>query len=489
MARHAVIGGALIQCSRDRRGKIQPLRDRGGGTSVPAMRFLDILFSASMAALALPACFFESQNDNHGGGHTVTTGNPTDVTGTLADTYLVKGGQVTRAPDPAKVDLAALVPEQDGSLRVIPAQVKADGSFTIPGVPQGTYYLRRGGPDGRFDYLITSERSIDLGRVFLGRPDVTFATKPTPVTIDATGLSPWAETDSLWLYSAEAATSAVLHATQGAPAPGDTALHGFVYDTKALPRPALIDGSKGDSALFFQRVTRKTANGDQEYTTIENVLAPPSFTQTDGQPTHLSGAFQPVPQTNVSLDVRPGAFAALAPQVSPDATLESIGIGVYPDPGAAAGLTGAAPPVLNLSLKPDKDGVLDVSYGNPYPASWKLVIRANGFFSTKLALPGQSEAKPSFGWVDTSVYVDDLATGPVAPRIGPAQKVQINGKDASGALAGVGSPVKLSWSAPALGTAAHYVILLERQDRPRPLARTWSPPSTRLAPSSPFRTA
>src|SRR4051812_33313683 len=69
-------------------------------------------------------------------------GNPDDVAGTNIDIYITAKGDVRVPQGPTDYQLSALVPKPDGSFTTIAGLVSADGTFRIPVVPQGTYYLR-----------------------------------------------------------------------------------------------------------------------------------------------------------------------------------------------------------------------------------------------------------------------------------------------------------------------------------------------------------
>src|SRR5262249_27814164 len=74
-----------------------------------------------------------------------TGGHPSnDVIGTLSDTYVTESSDVSKVPDMASV--SALLPKSGGVFDTIPGTIKADGSFTIPNVPMGVFYLQFASP-------------------------------------------------------------------------------------------------------------------------------------------------------------------------------------------------------------------------------------------------------------------------------------------------------------------------------------------------------
>src|SRR5437773_1000707 len=70
-------------------------------------------------------------------------GGAGDVTGTAATTFIADSGPVARPVDLAKVTIAARF-QVGQAWNTIAGTGRADGTFTIPNVPQGTYYLRYG---------------------------------------------------------------------------------------------------------------------------------------------------------------------------------------------------------------------------------------------------------------------------------------------------------------------------------------------------------
>jgi hypothetical protein len=98
------------------------------------------------------------------------------VTGTWVVTYLTPQGPLsvpfdwTKAPLPPQ----AFVPQLDGSFQILQGSGKSDGTFIIPNVPAGYYWLQP--TPGRSFW--TSSSSFDFGS--------TFNSAPLPDTIPAT---------------------------------------------------------------------------------------------------------------------------------------------------------------------------------------------------------------------------------------------------------------------------------------------------------------
>ena len=79
------------------------------------------------------------------------------------------------------------------------------------------------------------------------------------------------------------------------------------------------------------------------------------------------------------------------------------------------------------------------------------------FFSHRVVALGLESA-----WVQLAIDASELGplSGMLTPRMGPPGAVRINGEDANANLVGVGLTPTVSWSAPALGTATRYQLML-----------------------------
>src|SRR5207247_960657 len=104
---------------------------------------------------------------------------------------------------PGEVAIDALLPRRSGDWPVIKGMIDAAGTFVLPEIPGGDFYLRMtfAGSDSIPTFVVSSSRNFDLGALHLGRPDAATPTQPTPVTINASGLRAWAEQDDLQFFS------------------------------------------------------------------------------------------------------------------------------------------------------------------------------------------------------------------------------------------------------------------------------------------------
>src|SRR6185437_5423423 len=138
----------------------------------PDMKLHRPLASIAIVILAsslLTACGASSQLDDgasSGGGE-----GGGGVTGTFTNRYfLVDGSTVTKPADLTGMPIQALVQEGSDWTTYL-GTGHSDGTFTIPGVPEGPYVLAM--PPF---YRYTSSREVDLQNDFIGRSDAAEST-------------------------------------------------------------------------------------------------------------------------------------------------------------------------------------------------------------------------------------------------------------------------------------------------------------------------
>src|SRR5438105_9972022 len=92
-------------------------------------------------------------------------------------TSITANGQTQLPDNLINASYAVLVPNGQGGYNQLNGTGTANGTFTIPNVPAGSYYLKIDSTN----YLWTSASNLDLGYAFPGRPDVVSPTIYTPV--------------------------------------------------------------------------------------------------------------------------------------------------------------------------------------------------------------------------------------------------------------------------------------------------------------------
>lgn len=387
----------------------------------------------------------------------VTQGLVTQVTGTSPVTFVATTGNETKPYDQSATSVVAYTRDSTtGAFTAYPGTGAADGTISVPNVPSGRIYLKLGSR-----YLVSTGRAFDLGSTAWGR-DGTLAALPTPMTVSATGLSPWQSGDLLDMYSLNpGAFGYVGSIATGRPLVGDTSLSGLSFDYAKILNPVLLDSSRGDVFSIAQMRSQTSANG-VPYRGMHKVLDT-SVTQVEGQPVTVSGTFtQPVATGTFSVDWRRSAFDAMRTQVNPDAVSTYNEIWMSARPAALASISG--PPLL-VKLNPDTQRTDIVTgsmtYNNPLPATWQKVADAVAGFTKSYAL---GTATPYTMGVDIRVEQEASAftAAPVQPLVGPVQAPQVNTRGAFQNLTGVGTDASLRWSKPLVGTATNYVVNIYR---------------------------
>jgi hypothetical protein len=391
----------------------------------------------------------------------VTGALETTVTGSSQVTFVATTGNETKPYDQAGTSLVAYMRDSTtGAFTAYPGTGAADGTFSVPGVPSGRIYLKVGPR-----YLVSTSRTFDLGSTEWGR-DGTFPVQSTPMTVSASGLSPWQPGDFLDMYSVNAGAFGYIASTSTAfPAAEATALSGMTFDYAAALNPVLLDSSRGDTFSLAQ-MRLQSSTGGVPYRAMHKVLDT-SVTQVDGQPLTVSGTFTaPTATGSFSVDWRRSAFEAMRTQVNPAAasTYSEIWMSARPAELSTALASISGPPLL-VKLNPDSQRTDIVTgampYNNPLPATWQRVALAAAGFSKSYAM---GTALPYTLTVD--IRVDQEATAfaaaPVQPIVGPVQAPQVNTRGAFQNLTGVGLNASLRWSRPLVGTATHYVVNIYR---------------------------
>ncbi len=406
-----------------------------------------------------------------GGNDGKTPGSPpvpvSDVKGSIIDTHVTETGDVSSTRGPTNFEIAALVKNQDGTSSEIFAAINIDGTFVIPKVPDGPYDLRfvelvgTGALPPR--YVMNAPRDIDLGRVYAGRPDATaISIKPTNLSLTATGLEPWVDGDILEMFSLGSSAAGALVPTSGTyPKAGDTALTNYRVDTSELLNPTLVEGTKGDKA-FVTQLSGVAEPLLAPYQSVSKVFEPSSFTQTDGTPTDLSGAFTDVPAKTWTADIDIGPFSSLKSAVHSTATVAGKNIRIIAEPGGTRATTSITPNLLICEAVAVGKFPSSFSYGNPFPSSWAEIGTVDVSYSVQHMAP-TGITKSTIVSIGQSGPIESI-TAPTTPVISPPLDIQINGMSAQDTLSGVGSSPTITFTPPAIGMPAVYIIALRRLD-------------------------
>jgi len=403
------------------------------------------------------------------------------VTGSLIETYWTSNGQVlvpldwTKAPIPPR----ALVPQPDGSFQTLQGSGNSDGTFSIPNVPGGYYWLQ---PGPAASYW-TSSSTFDLGVDFNGQPPgepVSYTT--TQVSVNFAGLDPLQAGDQVaFVGDINIATPAV------SPAGATTFSAGALVESD-------IDFSQPRPAYFMQYEPESI--GTLNALALGPAATLPNLALVNGAWNTVSATLAHSPQSSFDLNVKGSLWTPLFSNAGPSsatplrADLElaaqasltgtdglaisglSIPLLVNPQSTnpdfalflALQSVCSSSGPVSSNSFNPAGPGeppvTVDqdfgtVQYGDPFPATWSRVFTFCETASVPVPIPG-STTPITFQLVDKQSST--LPPSAIAPLIGQVQNPKINGTSLLAPSTVPATGITLSWNAPSGATPTGYKI-------------------------------
>jgi Fibronectin type III domain len=406
------------------------------------------------------------------------------VSGSWIDTNWTSSGPVLVPFDWSKFPALprALVPQPDGSFQTVQGSGNSDGTFSIPNVPGGYYWLQSGSAS-----YWTSGSTFDLGTNVnvIATPTPTTNVANTSMSFNFMGLDPLQAKDELgflWLVSPPF-TSVF---PEGSPAGATSLSTGLLISTN-------LDFSQQGTAFLLQY--EPETFGTLSSLKLGPTVTLPSLTLLNGASNTINGTLAPSPQNSFELNVKGSGWTPLFSDAGPsspalegadlevttqlfvtDGSVRSIGLSipllVGPQPPMpsplelpSARVCVGSEPIFSSSftstplpglppLTADQDfGTLQ--YGDPFPSSWLRVFTFCQTALVPISLPG-STTPISFRIADTQSSA--LPTAQISPLIGQVQNPTINGMSLFvGGTIGAKS-VTLSWSAPSGTTPTGYKI-------------------------------
>ncbi|MGA2963189.1 MAG: hypothetical protein ABSD96_16035, partial [Candidatus Korobacteraceae bacterium] len=374
------------------------------------------------------------------GGSSGTEDAPRTVQGTRQITYITDAGTQTVPDDTTKFTIAALVPNGSGGYTTIAGTGSPDGSFSIPNVPGGNYLLQ----SGCCTFISTASSTPDTGYAQLGRANRQSPTLPTQISLSVSNASPLQSNDDFNLYVSNSAGDGFWY---GSSWNGITL--GSTSFSPMLPwNSYLTDASQGDTAYITQLVSQQVSG--YPFATIEKAAGPFTFTQADGSTTPLAAAMNNVSQTaSVHLAYEGSAFNALLSGVNPQSTPYGTSLYLSANPvNLNLGYIGNVPDLVahlstNGIINTDVD-FGNITYGNPFPASWQPFVRA--YHYTQMTYPVLGATPSEFtaqGLIHVTLPASQSAA--IAPLVGPVTNPTINGQIFFEDQASVGTTPTLSW--------------------------------------------
>lgn len=383
---------------------------------------------------------------------------PSDVNGTLIVTHVRDNNEVNVPDNLSTYDPLALIPTPTG-FDTLSGKGSAVGTFTIPKVPAGAYYLLVPTPQFVSKYFVMDSHSPDLSHRTIGRADAVEPTNlsGTKLSLDLTNLPSWAAGDEIDLLSGSAGlvAFAVDSVSDKPPAPGATSAS-FTFSWFDMPASfaPLVWSIDPVWALHLHSVT----NGGTTYRVVERAAQLDFFAMTDGQTTVVpQKALVDVPQDKSLTFVWdcPAAEKALA-TANPGATITAESVTLSVLPGPPAGFWGSALDLLVYEAPLGAIANKGLKYGSPLSSSWNEFVSFYTEFSVKRQLPSTTTPATLVGGMLIMREASALVSKPaVGVEVGPITLADI---DAIDFVAGGSIPptATLSWTAPSVGTPTFY---------------------------------
>jgi hypothetical protein len=371
---------------------------------------------------------------------------------------------------------AALAPQPDGSLTLLPSTLVSPGVYNIADVPGGDYWLIeisvQGIPPIGF---WTGNSTFDLGRDTIGVPTgVLGGTQTITFDFNLSGLDPLAS-------------------------PGPV---GFLPDSSPIPDIYLTPEAEATTLTASQAITSgfdwTTVNTafliQYEPVTLgilNNLVAGPEMTLTNlaltnGAPNSIAATLAASSQSSIELSIPGSQWASLFENVAPAATTPVsswLSLAVEPYVTGVNTYVDFIQPNFSL-VQPSPDGlpqefvncpgqpffvtqfgdpamVTDqdfgsLQYGDPFPSEWTRIVNFCQSVSFPFSVGGNTfPFALNFG---ESVAPSGSALGPIA---GPVVNPTINGSSLFTTTNVTTTVETLSWSVPSLGTPPYgYTVFV-----------------------------
>ncbi len=404
------------------------------------------------------------------------------VSGSWVNTYWTSSGPVLVPFDLSKASLfpRALIPQPDGSFQALQGKGNSDGTFSIPNVPAGYYWLQLIPPA-----YWTSGSTFDFGM----DTNISLSSAPpngTTTTLNFTfnTLAPLQAGDEVaFLWASSPLFSLALSAASPV---GST----------SLTTSSIINSQSNFSQsapAFLLQYEPATFNG-LNVLTLGPAVTLPNLALSNGVTNTIVGALNQAQSASFDLNIKGSAWMPLFSNVGPSsASPQSADLELAAQPFMPADTvlstifgftmplfgdlqTGSTPAALSpvciglrsgpigpgsFVLPPSEPPITtdqdfgNVQYGDPFPSTWPRVFTFCQRASVPVPIPG-STTPILFQLVDTQS--SSLPTSPISPLIGQVQNPTINGMSlfVAGSVSATGATLK--WTAPSGMTPAGYEI-------------------------------
>jgi len=389
------------------------------------------------------------------------------INGSWIDTYWTPSGPMPWPLDWTKVASgpAALVRQSDGSFQSFQGSGNSDGTFSIPNVPGGYYWLLIG---NSMDW--TSASNFDFGADFAGQLPPTTASSGSNMTlnINLSGLDPLQTGDEV-MFLEESAPGFSFVSPAGSPAGATTFSTGGIFG-------ATFDFAQ--SAPAFLAEYEPEAIGALSAIGLGPSATLPDLTLIDGFNSFNVTLAPSVPKS-FDLSVKGSAWSALFANVAPtpptlagaNFALETIPFFTATDKTPQAGVNLPLLAGLQISSQPSFTSVapsctrsgpfhadllgegpitMDEDFGtvnfeDPFPSNWQRVFTLCEVATVPIPFPGSTTPVP-FQLVDTLSAA--IPTSQLAPAVSQVQNPTLNGSSVFLPNTVAATGASLNWAVP-----------------------------------------
>lgn len=306
----------------------------------------------------------------------------------------------------------------------------------------------------------------DMSVYHFGRSAATLASRDTPIAMALSGLEPWRNGDSIQLMSPNAGFSIwALDIHFAPPDEGAGAITNRSVNWRQTYAP-LIDPAQGDTTYVAQMSDRVSAD-HTHYAVMARAGVADKFAVVDGQATTLATTLSALPQDrSVAMHYRASEYAALANQAGPythAARGAGLSIKALPEPLASNNSLWRSyylylPSLVEVwGASGSRDFDETIHYGSPFHGDWTDVVTLE--YPMHVLVPGVGGLTAR---VVQAMPVDALAAAPLAPALSPVRNARIDGHPLDADVSGVGQGAKVTWDAPAVGTATNYSVTVQQ---------------------------
>jgi|SRR5271157_1365012 len=390
--------------------------------------------------------------------------------GTIDGTYTgvnvdVSGTTYPQPPiDLSQWTINALVSDGSGGYTTYPGTGTSSGTFSIPGVPAGPYWLQTG---TGYDQITTSDPV--LGYYEKGRPNLTYPVTGVNLAFDVSG---FASTDASEAYEwvAPNESSQYYYPAEGCWS-ADVSTGGVLTDTELWTNSCysganpLMDASQGDSGYFLAAPGCSYPDSYSSLCPVTYSFGPLAVSTPDGATTSINGAVTGV-NGAVDVAVALSQFAALRPAINPN--YQYPGYYFWAQPYLLENQYGSLmSPAEVLAYSSDNPATNDFDLGSQGfsdPFSESSTVLGYGFEDC-VDVPYYASGTTYPAYIGVCTYASSTTApssgSPIAPGTGPVTNPMINGVSFFQNQTGISATPTISWSAPSGQSSVYAVFFWE----------------------------